>query len=468
MSGVPARRGEHPPPAPLDRALDRACAARAIPGNVVRPLAQGPAALDRMLALVAGAERTVHFENYIIRSDRTGRRFAEALRDAAGRGVAVRVLYDAIGCRGTRRAYWRGLRQAGVQVQAFHPLNPFRPLRTIRRDHRKYVAVDAAAAIVGGMCIGDEWAGDPERGREPWRDSAVEVTGPAVSALDLIFHRLWVQAGGAPPAERVPPRPDPVGEAHVRVIDGIPGRLRLVRAVELLAASAAYRLWVTDAYLVPPISLYATLLSAARAGVDVRILVPGRTDLPVVRALTRVGYRELLEAGGRIWEWRGPMLHAKTVLVDDQWFKVGSSNLNPSSLISNYELDLLVEDREAVAVAARQFRRDLAAAVEIVLRRRVAPRRLAGRLPPAVVPERGGGARRQPGDLPEHAVQTVRQVAGGARRSIAGALLFGFLGSGVLLLALPRVMAYVLAGGAFLVALLGAAHEFLRWRRRAD
>lgn len=468
MSSPPVRRGGRPAPAPLDRALDRACAARTIPGNTVRPLARGPETLDRMLALIAGAQRTVHFENYIIRSDRTGRRFAAALREAAVRGAAVRVLYDAVGCRGTRRAYWRALREAGVEVRAFHPLNPFRPLRSIRRDHRKYVAVDAATAIVGGMCIGDEWAGDPDRGREPWRDSAVELTGPAVSALDLIFHRLWVQGGGDPPAERVPAQPDAAGDALVRVIDGVPGRLRLVRAVELLAASAAYRLWVTDAYLVPPISLYATLLSAARAGVDVRILVPGRTDLPVVRALTRVGYRELLEAGARIWEWRGPMLHAKTVVVDDRWFKVGSSNLNPSSLVSNYELDLLVEDENAVVVAARQFRRDLASSVEIVLRRRLAPRRLAGRLPPAVVPETGGGAPRQRGDLPEHAARAVRQVAGGARRSIAGALLFGLLGTGVLLLTLPRVMAYALAGGAFLLAFLGAAHEFLRWRRRTD
>ena len=453
--------------APLDRALDRACAARAIPGNDVTHLADGPRTMEAILALIDGARDTVHFENYIIRSDGAGERAADALIAAARRGATVRVLYDALGCRWTRRAYWRRLTTGGVAVRRFHPINPFRPIRTLRRDHRKYVAADGRRAIVGGMCIGDEWVGRPDDGGEAWRDTAVEVCGPAVTALDLTFLRRWTQTGADGTETTVSTPAEACGAAQVRVIDGIPGRLRLVRAVELLAASAAERLWLTDAYLIPPISLYATLISAARDGVDVRILVPGRTDLPVVRALTRAGYRELLAAGVRIWEWHGPMLHAKTVLVDDRWFKVGSSNLNPSSLISNYEIDLLVDDVPTADAAARQFRRDLADAVEIVLRPRQAPRRLADRLPPAVVPEtRGRPPRRASRDLPERAVLQVRQVAGGARRSIAGTILFALVGWGVLLLTLPRIMAYFLAAVAFLLAGGGAWHVFVRWRHR--
>lgn len=448
----------------LARALDRAAAARAIPGNAVTHLTDGPEAFAAMLRLIESARRWIHFENYIIRDDDTGRAFAAQLRRAAGRSVRVRVLYDHFGCRGTSRAFWRRLREAGVAVQTFNPVNPFRPLRSVRRDHRKYVSADGTGAVVGGICIGDEWAGSAARGHAAWRDTAVEVCGPAVPALELSFLRLWHRREGGVGAstESVPARPEACGGALVRVVDGIPGRLRLYRTMELLFAGAAERLWLTDAYLVAPTPLYRSLIDAARDGADVRVLVPGVTDIPTIRALTRVGYRELLEAGARIWEYRGPMLHAKTAIADDIWFKVGSSNLNPSSLLGNYELDLLIEDRDLAAAAAQQFRRDLADAVEIVLRPRGRPV-VAHRLPPAVVPSEPPGSR-PPLALPRRAASTVRQVAGAARRSIAGAVMFGFVGVGTLFLALPRMMAYALAVLCFGLAAAAASHFF---RRRA-
>src|SRR5207247_2783874 len=155
-----------------------------------------------------------------------------------------------------------------------------------------------------------------------------------------------------------------------------PRRARIYRAVQLLAASAAERLWITDAYLIAPAPLYASLLDAAQSGVDVRVLVPGASDLPVLRNFTRIGYRELLRAGVRIFEYRGPMIHAKTMLVDGRWARVGSSNLNVSSLLTNYELDLLAEGGGLCDALAEQFRRDLASSREIALqdrRLRLAP-----------------------------------------------------------------------------------------------
>jgi cardiolipin synthase len=459
--------GERAPPPATDalaRALDRTAGSRAIPGNAVRALADGPEIFPAIEALIDGAARWVHFENYIVKDDATGMRFADRLLAAAARGVRVRVLYDSLGCRGTGRRFWRRLRSGGVVVRAFHRLNPLRPLRSLRRDHRKYVAADGIRAVTGGFCFGDEWAGDPGRGIPPWRDTGVEVCGPAALALEHSFLRVWAAAGGEPAPEQTPGAADECGDAVVRVVEGLPGRWRMARVTQLLAASAAERIWITEPYLVAWLPETAALASAARDGVDVRLLLPGRTDIPAIRALARVGYRQLLNAGVRIWEWQGPMIHAKTTVVDDRWLKVGSSNLNPSSLAANYELDLLVDGRQAAQQAGAWFLRDLGHAVEIVLR----PSAVARRLPPAVVPAvavaRPSLAGRR--ERSHRAVLTLRQVASGARRSIAGAVLFTALGSAALFLALPRVMAWVVATASFLLA-LGAARHILA-RRRGD
>src|SRR6185312_13720215 len=140
-----------------------------------------PAALDAMLAFIAAAKQWVHLENYIIRDDRTGQRFAEALIQRAAAGVRVRVLYDAVGSFGTSARFWRRLSLAGVEVRAFHPVFSWRISRLFSRDHRKLLVVDGTRALLGGLCIGDEWAGDPERRRRPWRDTAVAVRGPAAT-----------------------------------------------------------------------------------------------------------------------------------------------------------------------------------------------------------------------------------------------------------------------------------------------
>jgi len=242
----------------------------------------------------------------------------------------------------------------------------------------------------------------------------------------------------------------------------------MYRAVQLLAASATDRLWITDAYLIAPPPLYASLVDAARAGVDVRLLVPGTSDLPVLRDSTRIGYRDLLRAGARIFEWQGPMLHAKTLLVDHRWARVGSSNLNVSSLLGNYELDLLAECDQLTAALAQQFLRDLASSREIVLqaRRRFLPARLVGApaAAPSPVPEQPH--KRSGYELGAVAVVTVRRVAGGLRRAITSTAALMFTGVGVLLLVFPRVMAIVLAVGAFSLALAFGLYTFERRRTR--
>ena len=156
---------------PFSHALDRATGARPIPGNLVRHIAISSDALDAMLEMIANANRTVHFENYIIRDDATGRRFATAWAERARAGVRVRVLYDAFGSLGTSHAYWRELRNSGVDVRPFRPLWTSGPVAALSRDHRKLLVVDGAKAMTGGLCIGDEWAGDPTAGQPCWRDT---------------------------------------------------------------------------------------------------------------------------------------------------------------------------------------------------------------------------------------------------------------------------------------------------------
>ncbi len=471
MTGIDPRQVDNVPTDLTERVLARTTGGRAIPGNAVRLLQDGPEAFPAMLELIEEAHHAVEFENYIIRADATGRRFAAALAAASRRGVRVRVLYDWMGCKATRRRYWRDLRAAGAEVRAFNRPRLTDLYGSLARDHRKLVVADGSRALLGGLCVGDEWEGDPARGRLPWRDTAVLLHGPAATGLALAFDHTWSIAGGAGASPE-----DPVaasaGGAAVHVISTVPGRARIARLLEVLAAGSVTRIWITDAYTVVLPQLRSALQDAARAGVDVRLLVPGTSDLPLVRNLTRFGYRDLLQAGVRIFEWDGPMLHAKAFVADGRWARIGSSNLNPSSFLGNYELDVLVEDPEFAAAVELQFRRDLARSSEIEVRpRRLAPalHGLARVLPTTfdrTVPEEPGPMGRPPlRERGSRAVRTLRSVLAGARRSVFGPLAALLLAVAALFIFLPRTMATIVAAGSMLLA-LSAAREALR--RRGD
>jgi cardiolipin synthase A/B len=463
----PARPSAAPERDELGLAIDRAAGARPIPGNRLEHHPDSPRALTAMLELIAGARVWVHFENYIIRDDRTGHRFADALAERARAGVRVRVLYDAFGSFGTSRRYWRRLTQAGVEVRAFHPVISLRPFQIFSRDHRKLVVADGTRAMVGGLCIGDEWAGNPERARRPWRDTMVLVCGPAAAALDRTFGRIWRNAGAPLPADELTADPQPCGGCTVRVVEGLPRRARIYRTVQLLVATAAERLWITDAYLIAPAPLYASLLDAAKSGVDVRLLVPGTSDLPVLRNFTRVGYRELLHAGVRVFEYRGPMIHAKTMLVDRRWSRVGSTNLNVSGLLTNYELDLIAEAEDLCEALAAQFRHDLASSREIVLQARrlpLPPRLVGAPAADAPAPDADAVHKRSGYELGTVAVVALRRVAGGLRRAIAVTGALTCAGIGALLLLFPKAMSIVLATGAFSLAVAFGAYALERRR----
>jgi cardiolipin synthase len=406
----------------------------------------GPAAYAAMRDVITRASRWIHFENYIIRSDDEGWAFAKLLAQKAAEGVRVRVLYDWIGSLATKRAYWRFLRDAGVEVRSFGPPKLANPLGIFSRDHRKLVLADGCDAVIGGLCIGCEWTGGGVEGGQPWRDTALRIAGPAVPLLDAAFHGTWAAAGlpfpSAESASRVPAR----GDAVVRAVVGKPGRERAYRLIELLATGARERFWVTDAYFLAPPRLLQAFRDAASDGVDVRILVPGTSDIPLVRNLTRFGYRDLLRSGVRIFEWEGPMLHAKSIVADGRWVRVGSSNLNPASLVGNYELDVLIDDADLADAVAQQFRLDIARASEIVRRPLRGPRRISQRLPAVLAREAPAGtARHHPSPIERRRRATValRLMASNARRSVFVPAMIALASLAALFLLAPRITAYV-------------------------
>lgn len=354
-----------------DQVFARAAGAPLLAGNDVVLLRDAQENYPAWKKAMAAARRYIHFETYIFHDDEVGREFAALLKERAAAGVKVRLIYDWLGgFAATPRRFWQDLRTAGVEVRCFNPPNMGEPLGWLRRDHRKSLVVDDELAFVTGLCIGCMWTGNVEKRIAPWRDTGVELRGPAVREVALAFAEMWSTIGPALPAEDEPlPVPPPkAGEKAVRVVAATPGTAGIFR-VDLAVASAARRtLWLTDAYYAGSASYVQALRAAAQDGVDVRILVPGRgSDIAIVQAISRAGYRSLLEAGIRVFEWNGPMIHAKTAVADGLWARVGSTNLNLASWVGNWELDLVIEDESFAREMEAQYEEDLMNSTEIVL-----------------------------------------------------------------------------------------------------
>lgn len=373
-----ARSGKDPlASSSADRALRRAGQAERIDGNAVKLLRDGPEVFAAWLADIKRAERFILLENYIVNNDRIGTQIADALIERSKAGVDVYVLFDWFGCIATSRQFWLRLQHAGIKVRAFSPFSWGAPLHSAQRNHRKSLAIDGVIGHVGGLCIGDAWAGleDPETREKiaPWRDTAVRIAGPAAHELCLAFDETWSICGPPLPSKIIEAPtylPEPADEctAPVRVVSGLPTRSRIYRLTQVLFTNATERLYITDAYFLTPPAMYEALVAAARDGVDVRVLVPGRSDLPWIAWAGRAGFLGLLEAGVRVFEWDGPMLHAKTTVVDGRWSRIGSSNLNIASLLTNWELDVVVEDAAFGQKMEQMFLHDLANSTELVLK----------------------------------------------------------------------------------------------------
>ncbi|MGB8477162.1 MAG: phospholipase D-like domain-containing protein [Candidatus Acidiferrum sp.] len=391
-----------------DQAFSRAAGAPLVPGNQIRLLKGAAENYPAWIEAIQSAKRTIHFESYIIHDDEIGREFAKLLGAKAREGVRVRLVYDWFGARGAASwLFWRRLRKSGVEVRCFNPPKLASPLDWLSRDHRKMITVDGQVAFVTGLCVGKRWVGEPKRGIEPWRDTGVAIVGPAVFDIEQAFVRMWALMGSPVPAEDVlSESPSDIfpGDTALRVVASEPTMAGLYRLDMLVAAIARNSMWLTDAYFLGTPSYVQSLCAAALDGVDVRLLVPRTSDIPVVRTFSRVGYRTLLEAGVRIFEWNGSMLHAKTGVADGRWARVGSTNLNLSSWMGNYELDVVAEDEKFAKQMEEMYIEDLAHSTEIIL---------------------SANHKVQPREKRDHSIRHRSSARGSAGRAATGVLTIG-------------------------------------------
>ena len=471
-SALPAADAER-----FDRAFARATGAALTERNSVRLLLDARENFPAWLDAIRAAQRYVLFESYIIADDRVGREFVVALAAKAREGVRVCVVYDWLGST-KWHAPWAELHDAGAEVHCFNPPSFGSPFAWLARDHRKSIVVDGEIGFVSGLCVNDAWMGNPAKRLEPWRDTGVEIRGPALIDIENAFAQVWSALDAAPLVFERAATAAAAGHVRVRVIAGVPNAAGTYRTDLLVASLARRHLWLSDAYFVATAAYTQALRAAARDGVDVRLLVPGASDIPAVSPLSRIGYRPLLEAGVRVFEWNGTMMHAKTAVADHLWSRVGSTNLNVASWMTNYELDVAIEDPAFADTMAAQYERDLAYATEIVL----TPRKSVRKKEPRPAPE---------GD----AAGVRRAMAGSAGRAAAGAVSVGsalgaaltnrrtlatteggplatvavvIIGIAIVAAFFPRVLAWPIA---FLAGWLGIAwawKAWTLWRRRGS
>ncbi len=334
-------------------------------GNHVELFFRGDAAFASMLEAIDGAREEILLESYILRDDGTGRRVQEALVAAASRGVRVRVLADALGSFGTRTDFWREFARGGIEARLFHPLGV--PVRMLPfRDHRKIVVVDRRIAYTGGMNIGDEYGSSLLPVDRVFRDTHARVEGAAAGEMVAVFREGWHQAGGSPLS--IAPLDVPSADgARVMVLDSRPGRgaREVASALAAIIGAARRRVWVTTAYFAPRRRVVPILRAAARRGLDVRLLLPGKTDVRLVRHAGHGFFSALLSCGVRIFEYQPAILHAKTLVADGKIAVVGSSNLDFRSFERNAECNFAILDSAVGARMEAQFEEDLTRSVEI-------------------------------------------------------------------------------------------------------
>jgi len=354
-------------------------------GNEVRLLKDGPATYQAMLAAIGAARDHINMETYILDDDEVGQRFAAALMAKQGQGVQVNLIRDSVGTISTPPAFFERMAAAGIRVLEFNPINPLAARETWelnQRDHRKLLIVDGRTAFLGGINISSVYSGgslkkgSPAAEREgaerglAWRDTDLQLTGPAVAEFQKLFLATWEQQKGPPlAAKNYFPPPQALGRDVVRAIGSSPEEPYSQIYATLLSAIgiAETSVRITNAYFVPDPQLLAALEAAAQRGVDVTLILPSESDSWLVFHAGRRYYARLLRAGVKIFERRGVILHSKTALIDGVWATIGSTNLDWRSFLHNHELNAVVLGAEFGKQVQAMFDQDLAASDAITL-----------------------------------------------------------------------------------------------------
>jgi cardiolipin synthase len=364
------------PPAATPASPDAPAANPLVGGNEARLLVDGPRTHKAMFDAMSRARDHINIHTYILDDGEVGEKLAELLAAKVKQGVKAHLMYDSVGSIRTSKAYFQKLRDAGVSVCEFNPVD--RVHKVNNRNHRKITVVDGRVAFTGGINISESYSSSSRRARAGqdkeqdrkmgWRDTHVAVEGPVVAQFQRVFLDDWALQDCGPWREaRFFPSPEARGALAMRVVRSDPGRQASETYRELIAAiaGAKSRVWLTFGYFVPDPRTKQALVEAARRGVDVQLVLPGFSDFWAPVYAGRSHYQELLEAGVRLYEWHDALMHAKSAVIDGEWSSVGSTNLDWRSFVHNYEADLIVRDAGFAGELERRFRRDVAASVPV-------------------------------------------------------------------------------------------------------
>ncbi len=350
-----------------------------VAGNKVKLLVDGPITYDSMFAAIANAKDHINMETYIIEDDEVGQRFAELLIGKQLSGVQVNLIYDSVGAINTPKEFFNSMKESGMNVLEFNPINPLmlrKGWQFNRRDHRKLLIVDGQIAFVGGINISSVYSSGsfgrsrPAKGNQQWRDTHLRMEGLVVSEFQKLFMATWVEQKGEPLASRdYFPKLASKGNEVIRAIGSSPEEPYSQIYATLLSAinSAETRICLTNAYFVPDPKLLAALKEAVQRGVDVSLLLPEKTDSAMVFYASRSYYDELLSAGVKIYARHDALLHAKTALVDGVWSTIGSTNLDWRSFVNNQEIDAVILGQNFGAQMHALFDKDLKSSKLITL-----------------------------------------------------------------------------------------------------
>ncbi|MGQ0505207.1 MAG: cardiolipin synthase ClsB [Myxococcaceae bacterium] len=338
-------------------------------GNRCELLRDGVEAFPEMLDAIRSAKRFVRLETYMFIDDAVGQLFGRVLAEASARGVKVTVLFDALGSWKTHRAFVKQLRAQGVNIRAFKPFSLARGFaRLFYRDHRKLLIVDAEIAFVGGVNIAAQWAPRGHLAGEGWRDDVVRIEGPVVQQLERRFCATWrMQVKERLRRRRAPLSAAsllPKGEVTLSVLSS---RRSIHRAYVRAIERASARVMIAAAYFVPDRKMLSAIRRAAARGVEVSLILAGKSDHPWIRFATRAFYARLLRAGVRVFEWSDGVLHSKTAVVDGTWATVGSFNLERTSLRLNHEVNVVWVNPRCAKALERSFLSDCVQCKEITV-----------------------------------------------------------------------------------------------------
>ena len=348
-------------------------------GNKVALLVDGADTYAAMFKAVENARDHIHIETYTIEDieDKTGRKFADLLLQKQAEGLQVNLIYDSLGNYSTPVAFFERLSNGGIQVVEFNPKNPFKThgkWRLAKSDHRKILIVDGRVAITGssnitqGYSSGPSGAEDEKGAQMPWRDTDVQIEGPAVAEFQKVFFDTWQRQEGATLSVRdYFPDMKEQGNVLVRVLGSTEGETNRTTFIMYVAALtfAENSLHMTNAYFAPDSQIIKALTDAAKRGVDVKIVLPGTTDRSLALYAGQYYYSDLLKSGVKLYKRRNVLLHAKTLVIDSVWSTVGSTNMEGWSFSTNDEVNAVILSHEFAAEMEKMFAGDLAESEEI-------------------------------------------------------------------------------------------------------